>query len=75
MAASITVTSNPDPAELQSLGVKSWPTWGCGVSTFPWTYGEYLQISGHRDFGLLTKGTCCHPARTMTLLETYICPP
>jgi hypothetical protein len=20
--------------------VTSWPTWGCGVSTFPWTYDE-----------------------------------
>ena len=40
MASAITVTSNPDPAQLQSLGVTSWPTWGCGVSTFPWTYDE-----------------------------------
>jgi hypothetical protein len=37
MANDFTVTSNPDPAQLQSLGVTSWPTWGCGVSTFPWT--------------------------------------
>ena len=22
------------------MGVKSWPTWGCGVSKFPWTYSE-----------------------------------
>ena len=22
------------------LGVSSWPTWGCGVSSFPWTYDE-----------------------------------
>ena len=40
MASGITVTSNPDPAQLHSLGVSSWPTWGCEVSTFPWTYGE-----------------------------------
>ena len=40
MASSITVTPNPDPAQLQSLGVMSWPTWGCEVSTFPWTYEE-----------------------------------
>ena len=40
MANGITVTSNPDPAQLQSLGVMSWPTWGCGVSTFPWSYDE-----------------------------------
>jgi len=40
MASGITVTSNPDPEDLQSLGVTSWPTWGCGVSTFPWSYDE-----------------------------------
>jgi len=28
MANGITVKSNPDPAQLQSLGVTSWPTWG-----------------------------------------------
>ena len=38
MASGITVTSNPDPAQLQSLGVTGWPIWGCEVSTFPWTY-------------------------------------
>jgi hypothetical protein len=26
MASGITVTPNPDPAQLQSLGVTSWPT-------------------------------------------------
>ena len=40
MARGITVTSNPDPAQLESLGVTSWPTWGCEVSAFPWTYNE-----------------------------------
>ena len=40
MANGITVTPNPDPAQLQGLGVTRWPTWGCGVSTFPWTYDE-----------------------------------
>jgi hypothetical protein len=40
MASGITVTSNPDPAQLVILGVTRWPTWGCEVSTFPWTYGE-----------------------------------
>lgn len=40
MASGITVTSNPDPAQLESLAVTRWPTWGCGVSTFPWTYDE-----------------------------------
>jgi uncharacterized cupin superfamily protein len=40
MASRIKVTSNPDPAHLQSLGVMGWPIWGCEVSTFPWTYDE-----------------------------------
>ena len=40
MAPGITVTSNPDAAHPQSLGVTRWPTWGCGVSTFPWTYDD-----------------------------------
>lgn len=35
MASGITVTSNPDPVQLESLGVMSWPTWGCEVNTFP----------------------------------------
>jgi uncharacterized cupin superfamily protein len=34
------VTSNPDPAQLESLGVTGWPTWCFAVSTFPWTYDE-----------------------------------
>ena len=36
-------------SQLQSLGVTRWPTWGCGVSTFPWTYDEqetYLLLEG-----------------------------
>lgn len=40
MASGITVIPNPDPAELHSLGATSWPTWSCGVSTFPWSYDE-----------------------------------
>jgi uncharacterized protein len=32
MASGITVTSNPDPAQLQSLGVTGCPIWGCEVS-------------------------------------------
>lgn len=40
MASAITVTSNPDAAELQSLGVSNWPIWTCGVSSFPWSYDE-----------------------------------
>lgn len=40
MANGIKVTSNPDPAHLQSLRVLSWPIWGCEVSTFTWTYDD-----------------------------------
>lgn len=40
MASGITVTSNPDPAQLEGLWVTSWPTWGCEVSIFPWTCDE-----------------------------------
>ena len=28
------------PAAEQIARMKMWPTWGCGVSTFPWAYGE-----------------------------------
>jgi uncharacterized cupin superfamily protein len=40
MTLNIKVICNPDPSELERLGVSSWPTWGCEVSTFPWTYDE-----------------------------------
>ena len=40
MASGFTVTSNPDPAQLQSLGLTSWPIRGCEISAFPWTYDE-----------------------------------
>jgi hypothetical protein len=39
MAPGITVTTSPDPAQLQSLGVNSWPTWSCRFCRFPWSYG------------------------------------
>ncbi|CAN0500180.1 unnamed protein product [Ectocarpus sp. 12 AP-2014] len=34
----IKVTKNPSEKEIKALGARSWPTWGCGVSKFPWTY-------------------------------------
>jgi len=34
----ITVQRDPTAETLQKLGVKRWPTWGCGVSKFDWTY-------------------------------------
>lgn len=40
MATTITVNAHPDAAQLQSLGVSSWPIWSCDISTFPWTYDE-----------------------------------
>jgi uncharacterized cupin superfamily protein len=39
-AGAITVVHAASEAEIARLGCKSWPTWGCAVSTFPWTYGE-----------------------------------
>lgn len=29
--------------ELAKIGTPSWPTWGCGVSTFPWYYDSTEQ--------------------------------
>ena len=36
----IEVVSQPSEDTLTELGVRSWPQWGCEVSTFPWTYDE-----------------------------------
>lgn len=36
----IKLEHNPDPGRLRELGVDGWPTWGTGVSRFPWTYEE-----------------------------------
>ena len=30
----------PTAEELKSLGVFSWPTWGCEASTFNWSYSD-----------------------------------
>jgi len=62
MASAITVASNPDPAQLESLGVMSWPTLGCEVSTFPWTYDQQetcLLLEG--DVTVAPDG--CEPVR------------
>ena len=37
--SSIVVRKATD-ADFAKLGIRSWPTWGCGVSKFPWTYGD-----------------------------------
>ncbi|MBM4286037.1 MAG: cupin domain-containing protein [Deltaproteobacteria bacterium] len=34
----ITVIKDPAAAQLEKLGVKTWPTWSKEVSEFPWTY-------------------------------------
>lgn len=36
----IEIEHQPDKQRLEQLGVARWPTWGAGVSCFPWTYGE-----------------------------------
>jgi hypothetical protein len=36
----ITVISQASEDVIKKMGCKSWPTWGCGVSKFPWTYGD-----------------------------------
>ncbi|MDD2769834.1 MAG: cupin domain-containing protein [Methylococcus sp.] len=38
--SAIKIENNPSETRLSELGVKQWPTWGCGVSSFPWTYEE-----------------------------------
>jgi len=40
MSLAIQIESNPGREQLATLGVSSWPTWGAGVSRFPWTYGD-----------------------------------
>jgi len=36
----IEVISNPTEAQLNTLGVYSWPIWTKEASTFPWTYDD-----------------------------------
>ena len=38
--AEIKVTKAVSEDVIKKLGMKGWPTWGCGVSKFPWTYGD-----------------------------------
>ncbi|TNF55478.1 MAG: DUF861 domain-containing protein [Gammaproteobacteria bacterium] len=40
MSQVIQIETNPGQERLAGLGVLSWPTWGAGVSSFPWTYGD-----------------------------------
>ena len=36
----IKVISQASDEDIAKLRCRSWPTWGCGVSKFPWTYGD-----------------------------------
>ena len=36
----ITINHHPTPAELEKMGVLSWPIWTKEVSVFPWFYDE-----------------------------------
>ena len=36
----VSVEHNPADEKLTELGVKSWPTWKCEVSEFPWQYAQ-----------------------------------
>jgi len=36
----IEVVTLPETEFLEKKGVFSWDTWGCGVSKFPWSYGQ-----------------------------------
>ena len=38
MSSEIRVIKEASDADLEKM--KKWPTWGCEVSKFPWTYGE-----------------------------------
>lgn len=36
----IDIIKNPEKERLADMGVFGWPTWGCEISEFPWSYGE-----------------------------------
>ena len=38
MSSDIRVVKEASEADLEKM--RKWPTWGCEVSKFPWTYGE-----------------------------------
>lgn len=52
--AGMRVIKQADDATIDSLGCRSWGTWGCGPSKFPWTYADdevCLVLSG--DFTVI----------------------
>lgn len=30
----------PSENEIEKMGIRSWGTWGCEISTFPWKYDD-----------------------------------
>mmetsp|Transcript_7850 Transcript_7850/g.23708 ORF Transcript_7850/g.23708 Transcript_7850/m.23708 type:complete len:124 (+) Transcript_7850:174-545(+) len=36
----IEVIRQADEDTIKKIGCRSWPTWGCDASKFPWTYSE-----------------------------------
>eukprot|EP01035_Chromulina_nebulosa_P027709 gene27709-36469_t len=36
----IVVVHEPPQEKLDKLKIKTWPTWGCDISRFPWSYSE-----------------------------------
>eukprot|EP00188_Purpureofilum_apyrenoidigerum_P001743 Plantae.Rhodophyta-Purpureofilum_apyrenoidigerum.ctg19902.p2 GENE.Plantae.Rhodophyta-Purpureofilum_apyrenoidigerum.ctg19902~~Plantae.Rhodophyta-Purpureofilum_apyrenoidigerum.ctg19902.p2 ORF type:complete len:124 (+),score=21.77 Plantae.Rhodophyta-Purpureofilum_apyrenoidigerum.ctg19902:194-565(+) len=36
----IEIIRQADEVTINKLGCRSWPTWGCEASKFPWTYDE-----------------------------------
>lgn len=36
--SAITVTRACPEATIDALGIREWPVWTCGVSSFPWIY-------------------------------------
>ncbi|ADE15870.1 protein of unknown function DUF861 cupin_3 [Nitrosococcus halophilus Nc 4] len=46
----IELERHPSPERLEQLGVTSWPTWECGISTFPWHYDS-------TEIGYFLEGT------------------
>ncbi len=48
----IVIEHHPSPDRLRELGFEAWPTWGTGISRFPWTHGE-------RETGHMLAGMSC----------------
>jgi hypothetical protein len=58
------------------MGVARWPTWGCGVSKFPWSYAENetcYVLQGHvlvtPDGAHAAGQTCCNDLTDFTWFD------